>query len=80
MADGIPAGIPPEAADASRATLGGALAVAEGLPDTLGAALLGPAREAFTQGMQLTIAICAAVVVATALMAAVLLRRPRVSA
>jgi MFS transporter, DHA2 family, multidrug resistance protein len=75
MADGIPAGVPPEAAEDARATLGGALAAAERLPDGLGVALLGPAREAFTQGMQLTLVLCAAAVVATAPVAAVLLRR-----
>jgi DHA2 family multidrug resistance protein-like MFS transporter len=80
MADGIPAGVPPEAADAARATLGGALAAAERLPDGLGATLLGPAREAFTDGMQLSIAICAAVVVATALVVTALLRRGRAAA
>jgi DHA2 family multidrug resistance protein-like MFS transporter len=80
MADRIPAGVPPEAAEDARATLGGALAAAERLPDVLGAALLGPAREAFTQGMQLTIAICAAVVVTAAPAAAVLLRRMRAGA
>jgi DHA2 family multidrug resistance protein-like MFS transporter len=80
MADAIPAGVPPEAAEAARATLGSARAAAERLPDGLGAALLGPAREAFTHGMQLTIAICVAVVVATALVATVLLRRGRAGA
>src|SRR5258707_13955785 len=48
MADAVPAGVPPEAAEAARATLGGALAVAAGLPAQLGAGLLGSAREAFT--------------------------------
>src|SRR5437867_127257 len=40
---------------------GGALAVAERLPEQVGAALLGPAREAFTHGMQLNAAICAVI-------------------
>ena len=77
MADAVPAGVPPEAAEAARATLGGALAVAAGLPAQLGAGLLGSAREAFTQGLQLTAVICAAVVLATAIPAALLLRRVR---
>jgi DHA2 family multidrug resistance protein-like MFS transporter len=77
MADGILAGVPSEAAEAARATLGGALAAAEQLSDALGAALLGPAREAFTDGMQLTMAICAVVVVVTAPVAVVLLRPKR---
>jgi DHA2 family multidrug resistance protein-like MFS transporter len=75
MADAVPAGVPPEAAEAARATLGGALAVAAGLPAQLGVGLLGSAREAFTQGLQLTAVICAAVVLATAVPAALLLRR-----
>jgi len=74
MADAVPPGVPPEAAEAARATLGGALAVAAGLPAQLGAGLLGSAREAFTQGLQLTAVICAAVVLATAVLAALLLR------
>jgi MFS transporter, DHA2 family, multidrug resistance protein len=76
MADGITLSVPLEAAEAARATLGGALAAAERLPDAGGAALLGPAREAFTHGMQLTMVICAAVMVATAAVTAVLLRKP----
>jgi DHA2 family multidrug resistance protein-like MFS transporter len=80
MGDGIPAGVSPEAAEASRATLGGALASAERLPDALGAALLGPAREAFTYGMQLTMTICVVLVVTTALVVTALLRRGRVAA
>jgi DHA2 family multidrug resistance protein-like MFS transporter len=75
MADGVPAGVPPAAAEAARATLGGALAAVEGLPGALGAAFLGPARDAFTDGMQLTMAICAVVIVAMAPVAVALLRR-----
>jgi MFS family permease len=44
----------------------------------LSAELLGTAREAFTQAFQLTAALCAAVVLITALLATVLLRRVRV--
>jgi DHA2 family multidrug resistance protein-like MFS transporter len=77
MADAVPAGVPPDAAEAARGTLGGALAAAETLPLQLGTELLGPAREAFTRGLQLTAIICAAVVLATALLAAFLLRRVR---
>jgi DHA2 family multidrug resistance protein-like MFS transporter len=77
MADGVPAGVPPQAAEAARATLGGALAAAERLPDALSAALLGPAREGFTDGMQLTMAICAVVTVAMTPVAVALLRRQR---
>jgi DHA2 family multidrug resistance protein-like MFS transporter len=75
MADAVPAGIPPAAAQSARATLGGALAVAERLPGPLGAELLGKAREAFAQGLELTAAISVAVMMATAIVAAAVLRR-----
>jgi len=77
MADAVPAVVPPEAAEAARGTLGGALAAAAQLPDQLGAALLDTAREAFTQGLQLTAAASAATVMVTAILAAVALRRGR---
>jgi MFS transporter, DHA2 family, multidrug resistance protein len=75
MADGNIVSVPPEAAEAARATLGGALAAAERLPNAGGAVLLGSAREAFTSGMQLTMVICTVAVVATAAVASALLRR-----
>jgi DHA2 family multidrug resistance protein-like MFS transporter len=74
LARTIPAGVPPETAEAARSTLGGALAAARQLPDSLGAALLGAAREAFAEAFQLTAVICAAVVLAAAVMVAILLR------
>jgi MFS transporter, DHA2 family, multidrug resistance protein len=75
MADAVPAGVPAEAGETARATRGGALAVAERLPGPLGVDLLARARDAFAQGLELTAAISAAVVVVTAIAAAVLLRR-----
>lgn len=74
MADGVPIGVPPEATEIARATLGGAVAVAERLPDHLRVELLGTAREAFAQAFELTAAISATVAIATAIVAAVLLR------
>jgi len=74
LAETIPGGVPSEAAEAARSTLGGALAAARQLPDPLGASLLDAAREAFAEAFHLTAAICAAVVVAAAVMVAVLLR------
>ena len=50
MADGVPAGVAPDAADDARDTLGGTLAVAERLPGPLGADLLGTAHEACIHG------------------------------
>jgi DHA2 family multidrug resistance protein-like MFS transporter len=75
MADGVPAGVPPEAMEAARSTLGGALAVAEPLSDHLKVELVGTAREAFTQAFALIAAICGVIALATAVVAAVVLRR-----
>jgi DHA2 family multidrug resistance protein-like MFS transporter len=77
VTDAIPDGLPPEAAEAARDTLGGALAAAGQLPDQLGAGLLDAAREAFAQSLQLIAATSAAVAVGIAILAAVLLRRVR---
>ena len=76
----MPAGVPSSAAEAARDTLGGAQAVAEQLPEPLGAELLDAAREAFTHGLQLTAATSAAVAAALAILAAFLLRRVPASA
>jgi DHA2 family multidrug resistance protein-like MFS transporter len=77
MADSLPAGIPPATAEAARETLGGALALAGRMPEPLGAALTGTAREAFAQSFEVVAAVCASVLVALAIAAAVLLRRER---
>jgi DHA2 family multidrug resistance protein-like MFS transporter len=75
--DAVPAGVPPEAAEAARDTLGGAVAAADGLPDGLAAELLDAVREAFTQGLQVAALTSAAVAAATAVLAVVLLRHVR---
>ncbi len=59
----LPAGLPPDATDAATETLGGAVAVAERLPDAPAAALLDAAGHAFTAGFT------AAAVVGAALLA-----------
>jgi MFS transporter, DHA2 family, multidrug resistance protein len=69
MADAVPPGVSHEVAEAARGTLGGALAVAQRLPEQLGAQLLGTARQAFTQALEVTTAISAAVTIAAAVMA-----------
>jgi DHA2 family multidrug resistance protein-like MFS transporter len=74
LADTMPAGIPAEAAAVARDTLGGAMGVAAQLPGELGAALVDAAREAFVQGMQLTVALSGVVAAGGAVMATVLLR------
>ena len=77
VADAIPAGAPPEAAEATRESLAGAVAAADELPAGLGVELLGTAREAFVQALELTAAVSAVVVMTIAILAAVLLRRVR---
>jgi DHA2 family multidrug resistance protein-like MFS transporter len=74
LADTMPAGIPAEAAAVARDTLGGAMGVAAQLPGELGTALVDAAREAFVQGMQLTVALSGVVAAGGAVMATVLLR------
>jgi DHA2 family multidrug resistance protein-like MFS transporter len=71
----FPAGIPAEAAQAARATLGGATAAAEGLPGSLGDALLGAAQAAFAQAFELAAFVSALLAIAVAILATTLLRR-----
>ena len=75
VAAGLPAGVPPEAAATALDTLGGAVDVAQHLPDPVGLALLGVARDAFVQGLHLAAAISAVVAIAAAIMAMALLRQ-----
>jgi len=74
VGEAIPVGITPEASEAARGTLGGALAVVEQLPGQVGAELLGAAREAFTHALVVNAAICAVVVLGTAVVVAKMLR------
>jgi MFS transporter, DHA2 family, multidrug resistance protein len=80
MADSVPDGIPRQATEAARSTLGGAVEAAGRLPGHLGAELLGAAREAFTQAFQLTAVVCAALALAAAIATVLLLRNVRPSA
>jgi DHA2 family multidrug resistance protein-like MFS transporter len=75
VADAFPDRVPPEAAEAARDTLGGAVAAADELPGPLGAGMLDTAREAFTQGLQLTAITSAAIVLVMAVLTAGLLRQ-----
>ncbi|HET9725183.1 MAG TPA: MFS transporter [Actinomycetota bacterium] len=75
VADAVPAGVPPEEADAARDTLGGALQTVETLPGELGARLLDAAQQAFTQGLQVAAVVAAALAMGTAVLAALLLSR-----
>jgi DHA2 family multidrug resistance protein-like MFS transporter len=75
MAAAAPGGIPAEAMEAARGTLGGAVAVASRLPDQVGSALLVTARDAFTQSFELMAIICMALSLAAAAGTAIVLRR-----
>lgn len=78
MAGTLPAGTPPEAAEAARGTLGGAFAAAERMAGRPGAELIGTAREAFTQALVVTAFLCAIVMLATAILFAILMRQRQV--
>jgi DHA2 family multidrug resistance protein-like MFS transporter len=54
VADGVPVGVPAEAAEVARDTLGGAVEVVSRLPDSVGASLLEAARDAFVQGVHVS--------------------------
>jgi DHA2 family multidrug resistance protein-like MFS transporter len=74
VAEGLPDGVPATAAAAARDTLGGAVAVAQDLPGELGTAVIGVARDAFVQGMQVASTISAVLAVGVAILAVVMLR------
>jgi MFS transporter, DHA2 family, multidrug resistance protein len=73
--DSIPAGVSAEDSETARDTLGGAVEVAETLPDPLGTALLDSARDAFIQGFEITAIVCTIIVTGLAVLVAVTLRR-----
>lgn len=75
MADAIPLQLSPEAASVAKATLGGALAVAEHLPHALRSELLATARHAFTEAFATAAAVSTVVALAIALPSLLLLRR-----
>jgi DHA2 family multidrug resistance protein-like MFS transporter len=66
VAHAIPAGLPQETAEAARGTLGGAIGVAEGLPDHVAVRLLEAARDAFANSLQLVVTVSAILAVALA--------------
>jgi DHA2 family multidrug resistance protein-like MFS transporter len=68
--------MPPETARAARETLGNAIAAADELGDPLATALVASAHTAFSQAFQVTAAICAVVLVVTAVIMTAL-QRPR---
>jgi MFS transporter, DHA2 family, multidrug resistance protein len=73
-ADAFPAEVPADSASTASDTLGGAVEVADRLPQLLAADVLEPAREAFTQGLQVAATVSGVLVIAAAVMVARLLR------
>jgi DHA2 family multidrug resistance protein-like MFS transporter len=81
IGDALPSDVPPQAAAAARATLGGAAVVAAQLPAPARAALTHAAQTAFIAGLQICAAISAVGSLALAVLAGVALRgRPRAAA
>jgi len=74
VAGALPAGLPADARAAASDTLGGAAAVVAELPGPVGAALLGAARVAFTDGLNIAALAGAATMTVAAVLAVVLLR------
>jgi DHA2 family multidrug resistance protein-like MFS transporter len=74
-ADALPADLPADAASTAGDTLAGAVAVADRLPQLDAANVLEPAREAFTQGLQVAATVSGVLVVAAAILVARLLRQ-----
>jgi DHA2 family multidrug resistance protein-like MFS transporter len=75
VADTVPAGIPSEAAEAARDSLGGAVGAGAELPEAFASELVDAAGDAFTQALQLAATLSAAVLIAAAVLAWGLLRR-----
>jgi MFS transporter, DHA2 family, multidrug resistance protein len=75
VAEGIPAGIPPESAALAQDTLAGAVEVAGQLPASLGAPLLEAANDAFISGMHVVAVLSVVGTLALATFTATVLRR-----
>jgi DHA2 family multidrug resistance protein-like MFS transporter len=74
VADAVPAGVPSEAAEAARDSLGGAVASGNELAEPLATEVVDAGREAFTQALQLAASLSAAAMIAAAAVAWTLLR------
>jgi DHA2 family multidrug resistance protein-like MFS transporter len=70
--------VPPEAQRVALDSLGGAVATATRLRSDGAGVLLEAARIAYTHALQVTLALCAAVALVSAVVAATMLRRPSV--
>ncbi len=74
VAESVPPGIPQEAVDTARDTLGGALAVAESLPEALGGPLVAAAQVAFIDAIHFVAVVAVVGAILTAIAAAFALR------
>jgi DHA2 family multidrug resistance protein-like MFS transporter len=75
MSDAVPAGMPADAAEAARATLGGAVDAAAQLPGEVAAVLLAMARGAFMSGLQIAAITGAIALLALAALTMAVLRK-----
>jgi DHA2 family multidrug resistance protein-like MFS transporter len=75
LTDQLPDGIPAHLGDVARDGLPGAVATAQGLPDTIGTELLTAAREAFSQGLNVVAVAGAVILVGAAIMTGAVLGR-----
>jgi DHA2 family multidrug resistance protein-like MFS transporter len=73
-------GVPPDRAEAARATLGGAIATAQRLGGQAGAELTVTARNAFAHSLETVAAVGALMMIIIAIVAVVILRRVTPSA
>ncbi len=74
IADSLPSEIPAEVVGAAQDTLGGALAVAQTLPEALGAALVAVSQAAFMDALHFVAAVATILAILTAIIAAYVLR------
>jgi MFS transporter, DHA2 family, multidrug resistance protein len=75
VADAVPVGVPSEAAEAARDSLGGAVAAGDGLAEPLAGELVDAASDAFSQALQLAATLSATIMIVAAALAWALLRR-----
>lgn len=73
----IPAGVSQDAAEAAQNTLGGAMAVAGKLPGHVGGQVLTTAHEAFGQSFRFVSGICAVLMLVSAIVVVMMLRKLR---
>jgi DHA2 family multidrug resistance protein-like MFS transporter len=76
VANALGSDLPPDALEAARDTLGGALAVVGTLSEQRGAVLVSASRSAFTEAFQATALVSAAITLIAAIAAVLILGRP----